>query len=124
MRTILFAAILALAFAGCMGEGRLTSEGATLSYEGQQSGAHQETAECDEDGRITGSGNVEDGTLSVTVTDGSGEKLWSKEFDGAVNFDSAPLSGASGDWTIKAERSGNDLAGDEFNGEYTFNLSC
>lgn len=124
MRSILLVAILTFFLAGCVGEGKLSSEGATLSYEGQQSGDHQETADCDEDGRITGSGNVEDGTLTVKVTDGGGEELWSKEFDGAVNFDSAPLSGASGTWTIKADRSGDDLAGDEFNGEYTFNLSC
>lgn len=124
MRLLLLSTILALLVAGCMGNGDLRSDGATLSYDGEQSGAHQETADCDEDGRITGSGNVEDGTVSVTVTDGGGEELWSKSFDGAVDFDSASLSGASGTWTIKAERGGNDLAGDEFNGEYTFNISC
>lgn len=122
MRALLIAAALALLFAGCM-DNKLAG-GTTLSYDGNQSGTHKETEDCDEDGRVTGSGNVEDGQLHVRVMDGSGDELWSKTFDGAVDFDSTSLNGASGAWTISADRSGNDLAGDEFNGEYTFNLSC
>lgn len=121
-RTAFATLLLAILVAGCMGSGELG--GTTLSYDGTESGTHKETKGCDEDGRVTGSGNVEDGQLHVKVMDGSGDELWSKTFDGNVDFDSTALSGASGEWSISAERTGNDLAGDEFNGEYTFNLSC
>lgn len=125
LRTTLLALVIAVGMAGCTVEdGKVKSQSATLSYEGEQSGSHEERSDCDEDGQVTGSGRIEDGTLRVKITDGGGDEVWSKTFDGEVSLDSDSLNGASGEWTISADRSGNDLAGDEFNGQYTFNLSC
>jgi hypothetical protein len=120
MREIL-AAGLVLLLAGCTaGTGDLTE----LSYEGRDSGSHQERADCDDSATLAGTGNVEDGTLTVRVTDGSGEEAFSRSFDGGIDLEGERLQGASGTWTMTATRSGDDLVGDEFNGQYTFGLTC
>ena len=90
--------LLMFGAAGCMGNGSdLGVEGASVKYEGQESGEHEDKAKCDEDGRVTGSGKVEDGTLTVTLTDGSGDEIWTKEYKGDIDFGSESVNGASGE---------------------------
>lgn len=121
MRNTLLFAALAMLLAGCTaGTGDVTE----LSHEGVGSGNHEEKADCDDSGTLGGTGNVEDGTLVVTVTDGSGDEVFSRTFDGGIDVEGERLEGASGEWTLSATRSGDDLVGDEFNGQYTFGLTC
>lgn len=97
---------------------------ARLEFDGSGSGEHEERTACDQDGRLDANGRVTDGSLLVTVTDGSGNRLFEQEFTGDVDLDGRQLSGASGDWTIHGERQGDDLVGDDFSGRYDVRLTC
>lgn len=110
----------ALLLAGCAG---LTAE-ASIDYDGDQNGSHSDRADCDADGSITGSGDVTDGSVQVTVTDSEGNAVFTRTFSGPFELDKTSLDGHSGTWTLEADRSGDDLAGDEFHGEYEFHLDC
>lgn len=121
-RILLALALLPLALAGCAGD---SGEGAKLSFDGEDSGTHSEDANgCDDDATLTGSGNIEDGSVMVTVTDGGGDEVFSEEYSGDIEVEAERLTGASGDWTLTAVRAGDDVIGDSFTGEYVFNLSC
>ena len=124
MRTPLILLALAALLAGCADDADLDSEAATLDFEGQDSGTHSDTAECDEDATLAGTGTIEDGSIEVTVMDGSGTEQFSKTYDGGVDAEGERMEGSSGSWTLTVVRSGDDLVGDEFNGQYSFTLTC
>lgn len=124
MRTILILLGAAALLAGCADDSGVDASGASLDFDGRGSGSHEDSAKCDEDASLAGSGNIEDGSLEVTVTDGSGTVRFEETFDGGVEADAERMEGASGDWTLSIVRSGDDLVGDEFNGQYTFTLTC
>ena len=111
-----------LALAGCAGNA-LTAE-AKLNYDGNENGSHSDKADCDADGSLAASGQVRDGSVRVTVTDGEGNQVYSESFDGAIDVSGARLDGDSGTWTLRAVRSGDDLVGDQFSGDYDFYLDC
>lgn len=123
MKTLLLLSVAAL-LAGCA-QNAGTQSIATLDFEGSDSGTHSDTArDCDDDGTLVGSGNVQDGSIEVTVTDGSGAQQFSRSYDSGVDVEGERLSGASGDWELTVTRSGDDLIGDPFNGQYSFTLTC
>lgn len=121
-------ALLLVAFVALSGcQGKVGSIGAEASLDwpmGGGNGSHSETADCDDEGRLTGSGTVHDGVVFVKVTDSDGSAVYERDFDGSIGFSNQILKGDSGSWKIEATRSGNDLAGDEFHGEYAFHLNC
>lgn len=121
-RMLIGLASLAFLLSGCAGD---SGGAAKLDFEGEDTGTHTEKADgCDDDGTLTGSGHIDDGVLTVTVMDGSGKELFSRDYEGEVNLAAERLTGSSGDWTLSAVRMGDDVVGDEFKGEYAFNLSC
>lgn len=107
-------------FAGCAG---LTAE-ASLEYDGASNGSHSDKADCDASGSVTGSGEITDGSVQVTVQDSDGTEMFSQSFSGPFDLDETGLDGDSGTWTLEAVRIGDDLAGDEFRGDYEFHLDC
>ena len=119
---VAFGLVAVVALAGCAKSG--IGADARLTFDGSGNGTHSERANCDDSGRIGGSGDVTDGTVRVRVTDVDGTQLFSQDFEGDFDLDDQTLTGDSGEWKIEATRSGNDLAGDEFQGDYQFNLVC
>ena len=97
----LIAGTAMLALSGCTGVDDLTSE-AELKYDGNESGSHSDKADCDAEGRISGAGDVNDGSVLVTVTDGDGTTLFSERYDGGIDLSSRDLNGDSGTWTLRA----------------------
>lgn len=124
MRTLLILLAAAALLAGCADDSGLDADGASLEFEGRGSGSHEDSADCDDDATLAGSGNVEDGSIEVTVTDGSGAVKFEESFDGGIESEAERMQGASGDWTLSIVRAGDDLIGDEFNGQYAFTLTC
>ena len=118
--TYFISAGIVLALAGCTGSGG----DANLSYDGAADGTHSETAACDDQGTIKGSGNVLDGTVLITLRDSAGKQLFQQAFQDSFTLDSQTVSGASGTWKIDAQRSGDDLVGDSFSGKYDFRVNC
>ena len=112
--------IALVAVSGCAGLG---SE-STLKYDGNANGTHSESPGCDDQGKIKGTGSIPDGTVLITLADSAGKQLMSQTFKGEFNLAEQTVSGASGTWMLKAQRSGDDLAGDAFSGEYAFHLNC
>jgi len=111
---------LVLALSGCAGAGAET----TLKFDGAGNGTHSETPNCDDQGKVKGSGNIPDGDVVVTMKDSSGKQLFQQNFSGDFTLDERTLTGASGAWNIQASRSGDDLAGDAFSGQYAFYVNC
>lgn len=122
--TIALLVTATMTLAGCAGGGGTLGSDASLTFDGSGSGTHSEEVDCNDDGTLTGDGNVSDGQLQVTVTDGSGDEVFSQTFEGEFTLEPKTMNGASGTWEVQGERSGDDLAGDEFQGEYTFRLDC
>lgn len=118
--------VAAFGLAGCAQDvpEELQAPDARLEFDGSGSGEHDQRSGCDQDARLDAEGQIHDGSLRLTVTDGSGNQVFDQEFEGAVDLDGRQVSGASGDWTIAAERRGDDLVGDEFNGRYDVRLTC
>lgn len=124
MMRILLLALSSLALlAGCA-DNASAHGAASLDFNGTGMGTHDDSAECDDDGTVTGTGNVDDGTLHVTVTDGDGKVQFDETYDGGVDASAEHMDGASGTWTLTATRVGDDLLGDEFKGQYEFTLAC
>jgi len=116
---------LIAALAGCMDDAsRSLQAEATLDFDGQGNGTHSETGSCKDEGDIAGDGTLHDGRVTVRVTDVDGTELFERTFN--ANFDLAKetIRGDSGTWKVEATRGGDDLAGDQFNGKYTFRLYC
>ena len=112
-----------LGLAGCMqGDGKV--ERASVEFDGSGSGSQQDKSDCDTDGQLTGGGDIEDGQVTVTVMDAEGKEIFEQTYRDDVTLDSRSLDGKAGDWTIRAQRSGDDLVGDEFRGSYDFTLAC
>jgi hypothetical protein len=126
MKIWLMALPLALvALAGCAGNTReLEVHTTSLSYDGNETGDHEKTGDCDQDGLFSGSGNIEDGRVHVELVDGKDNTVYDRTFDSDFSFASDAVAGQDGRWTVKADRQGNDLVGDQFKGSYSFTLTC
>jgi hypothetical protein len=117
-------ALAALALAGCAGD---SGEAAKLTYEGNDIGAHDESADCDDDATLVADGNVDQGQVEITVTDGDGDEVFSETFSEGegMEMEGEMLEGASGEWTLAAVRMNDALVDSEgFDGEYTVRLTC
>ena len=112
---------LLLAIAGCIGD---SGGSAKVSYDGSGNGTDSDSTDCDDDGTLVASGQVDSGQVNVRVTDGDGRQVFAQQFDGGANLDTQALSGESGKWTLTAVRSSDTLLGSPFSGDYTFRLSC
>lgn len=116
----LIAAGLILTLSGCSGIGAEAS----LEYSGSANGTHSDSFKCDDQGTIKGSGNVPDGQVSITLKDSDGKVLFQQTFKEAFTLDARTVSGASGSWSFDASRSGDDVVGDAFSGNYEFHVNC
>lgn len=106
---------------GCIGD---SGGSAKLSYEGTDIGTHDESSDCDKDGHLLGSGNIERGSVRVTVTTDDGER-YGDTFEGDFTLASQELTGQSGDWTLTATRIGSTTLGlSGFEGSYSFTMTC
>ncbi|MES2155145.1 MAG: hypothetical protein V4510_08430 [bacterium] len=120
-----FAPTLALvALAGCVFGGGDSGGAADVSYDGTDNGTHSETARCNSDGTLTGSGKIDNGQVRITVTDGSGNQMFSNTYSSSFDAGAESMHGASGGWTVQAVRSGSGLVGTPFSGNYHFHLAC
>lgn len=116
---------LVLALSGCTAKGtEATPPEAMLKYDGNGNGVHSETPQCDDQGKVKGSGGVPDGDVTITLKDSSGRQLLQQTFKGDFTLDEKTVSGASGTWNFQAQRSSDDLAGDPFAGHYVFYVDC
>ena len=124
-RILLLSAALAALLAGCADDTDLDSHGAAeVSYEGNDIGSHDDSADCDDDATLVGTGSIDEGSITVTVTDGKGAEQFSETYDGDLDGETERMDGAEGDWTLSVTRLGSALVGGEFDGQYTFTLSC
>lgn len=55
---------------------------------------------------------------------GAGKQLHQQSFSVDFTRSEKTVSGASGTWTVSAQRSGNDVAGDAFVGKHSFYVQC
>lgn len=97
---------------------------ARVSFDGTGSGSHDDETECDDDGTLVGSGQVDRGQVEIRVTDGEGNQLFVRTLDGGFNVESEALAGASGSWTLSATRMADGLLQEEFAGDYSFRMTC
>lgn len=110
-----------VAASGCLAVGA----DAHLDYDGRGNGSHSETASCGDKGTIRTTGEVHDGRLTIRLTDSGDTEVFQKEFrNGSIEMTAVEARGDSGTWTLSASRSGDDLAGDSFNGNYQIRLDC
>lgn len=125
-RLAFLATTVAAAFAlpGCFEEVETLGAEADLNFRGQGNGAHSESAECGDRIEVSGSGTIEDGVLELRLSDGEGTQIFSQEFSESFTLSKRAFTGHAGTWKIEATRGGNDLAGDEFNGDYSITLNC
>jgi hypothetical protein len=117
---LLLTAGLLIALSGCAGVGAES----TLKFSGDGNGTHSDTPKCDDQGALTGSGNVPDGSVMLTVKDSAGKQLLQQTFKGEFTLAKTTVSGAAGTWSVVAQRSSDDLAGDPFSGHYAFYVNC
>lgn len=120
---IVIASIASVVMAGCNEVNELAAE-AEVIYDGAESGEQSDTTACDSDAEIKGDGTITDGEVRITVTDSDGTMAYDETFTDSFDIPAESLHGDSGDWTLSAERSGDDLLGDQFNGEYAVFLNC
>lgn len=125
MRIVLLMILLAsLLISGCVDDSESTDPAdsaseATLEYEGSQSGVENESAQCsDGDATLNGGGTIDDGTVTVTVSDGAGSEVFRRVYDDRWEFEGETLEGSGGDWTLSATRSTG------FDGGYSFVMLC
>lgn len=120
--------VLIVTLSGCVGfgggDGDDEGGNAALTFDGDGAGQHSQTAKCDDQGTIKGSGNIADGEVTVTLRDGSEARLFQQTFEGEFDLTKKTVSGTAGDWEIHVQRSSNDVVGDAFTGSYEFFLSC
>lgn len=119
--TLLLCALAALALAGCTGD---SGGRASVSFDGNGNGSHDDSTSCNSDGTLVAHGQVDDGQVTARITDSDGKQLYTKTFDGGFNADGERLNGASGSWRITATRSSDTVLGTPFRGDYTFTLTC
>jgi hypothetical protein len=109
-----------LALSGCAGVGA----DSTLKYDGAANGSHSDTFDCDDEGTIEGSGDIADGQVTVTLRDSDGDQLFQQTYSDSFTLDTRTISGASGAWNLAAQRSGDDVLGDAFSGDYAIHVRC
>ena len=123
MLLALLASMMAVSLAGCTSKGA----DAAVEFEGEGVGVDTDSADCGDEGTIVGTGNVDEGEVTVRVFNGA-EELYEETFRGEIALDGEAMDGESGDWTLEATRSGDGNIGEEiagsFDGEYTFRLDC
>lgn len=112
------------ALSGCLGFGADGGANAALTFDGEGAGEHSQAADCDDQGTIKGSGNIQDGEVVITLRDASGTRLFQQTFEGEFELTEKTVSGTSGDWNIHAQRRGNDVVGDTYSGSYGFFVNC
>lgn len=126
-RSLLMVGLLVATFslAGCLDgefsngpDGQSASGEGSLAYNGSGSGTQSDDFQCDGTGTVDWSVNNGGGSITITVTDGSGAQVFSKShgsFGQAAQ--SKSISGAAGEWTVKVTRSG-------FSGQYAVSVDC
>lgn len=121
MRLLLATLASITVLSGCIGD---SGGSAQISYDGNDIGSHNESEKCDKDGHLLGSGNIDSGSVRVTVTTDDGER-YGETFTGEFTLASQELTGQSGTWTLTATRlGGNNLGLSGFQGSYSFTLTC
>lgn len=121
MRLGLALLLVGVALAGCMEDDRDDdgASSASVAYSGSGSSDRSDTASCDDGaGQIAGGGVIDSGSLRVTVTDASGQPVFERTYDDAVELEGENLEGTGGGWTVRAQGAGG------FDGEYAFTVAC
>ncbi len=116
IRTAAIAAVILIALSGCAGG----ISSVAISGQGAKQGAETRTLDCGSNGTIA-VGFQGQGTVTVTVTDGAGAAIYTETFQGGQEGASQTLSGAAGEWTLRATFSG--LYGG-YQGQYGITLTC
>lgn len=124
IQTIALASVLTIALAGCINPAESIPAEADVTFDGTGNGDQSDKASCDSEATVNGNGDIQDGVLTVTIHDDQGETVFMKSYEGSFATGDIPLSGHSGTWTMEAERSANDVIGDDFSGSYAFFLNC
>lgn len=110
--TLASAMLCALLLSGC------TAGGGTASIAGQgvMGGTETRSLSCGTEGHLA-LGVQGGGSLTVTVTDGTGAQIYQKSVGSGQNGESVPLHGQAGTWNLKVSGSG-------YSGQYGITLSC
>lgn len=117
--------MLTAAIAGCtIRDGEVKGGATTLDFNGEGSGDHEKSLDCAGSGRLTGTGDIEDGQVDITIRGEDGDVVFEETYDQSFDFDSRSVDGSNTKWTLRAVRGGDDLIGDEFRGRYSFSLTC
>lgn len=105
-------AVATLVLSGCMGNA------VTVSGQGYTSGSKTKTLDCGTSGTLA-SGNQGTGKLTVTVTDGDGQTIYSNgDFGAGQSGQAQKLSGTPGTWTLRVS------AGFGYAGQWGITLTC
>lgn len=114
----MLATLALVTMAGCTTAGA----DASIEFDGSGNGVDADSADCKGDGTLAGSGTVDDGELTVRVLV-DGDEVFQETYTGEIALEGRAIDGKSGDWTLEATRSGDELLTD-FDGSYKFRLDC
>lgn len=122
--------LLALLLSGCSASqgagGQQASANGSLAYQGSSTGTQSDTFSCGGEGAVSVGGQLGSGKLTVTVKDGAGRQVYTKEFSGpGQSADSRTVSGTAGEWTVTAVRgAGSSQFGAGWSGQYGISVGC
>ena len=95
-----------------------------IPFDGSGTGEDEKSGDCDSDAQLSATGDIDDGQLHVTVTDGSGDTVFDETYGPDDEFTSKGVNGNEGRWTLRVERMRDDVLGDDFKGNYVISLNC
>lgn len=123
-------ALAALLLAGCAASngpnGQSASGGGHLAYNGASAGSHEARHDCDGSGTVTVSTNLGGGKVTVRVLDAAGATAYTATVSKVgQTYDSEPVEGAKGQWTVSATREASVSYGTAmWSGQYDVALAC
>lgn len=117
--------LLAVALSGCA-NGQFGSYGdgkeILIGGNGQKTGSESKNLECSSEAQVAVGFNGQ-GTIKVTVKDGSGAKVYEKSFNGnGQEGETKEIPGEPGTWKLTVSFSGTYVGG--WNGQYGIYLRC
>lgn len=124
LTTLALATLALAALAGCSASNGPTGQSATapgtLAYNGTGAGTDADTFQCPSGtGQLSLGANLGSGSVSITVSDGSAQGVYSRTATGpGQTSDSREVHGGSGAWKVSATRSPT------FSGQYSVSVSC
>ena len=123
-------ALASLLLAGCSAsnspDGQSASGGGHLAYNGASAGSHEGKHSCDGSGTVTVTTNLGGGKVTVRVLDAAGATAYTTTVTKTgQTYDSKPVQGAEGKWTLSATREATTSYGMAmWSGQYDVSLAC